>query len=290
LSKQVSEIAVDIDEIALAVLGWEGEARIRVTADDWETKEGKKSKIQYSYALSGTFRFNLEEWSTRYVYRDDEDTYASWLLLEIHCPPLGEPVYKGILTGTIREMRRRPLRVSEQGELGYSLPLVGPEQITARITAYDGIDVSRDERFKRRSKVLPVEVFSELAAEAFVPKVQAHAYTTSENMVVTIAGTVTPGTDQALAAAAKTIRWFNPERNQECKIPLPQIEVELLDKTGFILGHQSSVYGWSGCYPYRISAPRTARPSRCFLRWDEGLAGLSAPPAKVVVRIAERHG
>jgi hypothetical protein len=290
LSKQASEIAVDIDEIALAVLGWEGEARIRVTADDWETEEGGQSKVHYSYALSGTFRFNLEEWSTRYVYSDNEDTYASWLLLEIHCPPLGEPVYKEILTGTIREMRRRPLRVSEQGELGYSLPWVDPQQITARITAYDGTDVSRDERFERPSKALPVEVFNELATEAFVPEVQAHAYTTSENVAVTIAGTVIPGSDQALAAAAKTIRRFNPERDQECEIPLPQIEVELLDETGFILGHRSSVYGWSGCYPYRTGAPRTARPPRCFLRWDEGLADLSAPPVKVVVRIAERDG
>lgn len=142
MGKQIFEIDVEIDEVALAILGWEGKARMRVTADDWETEDPKSPKIHYSYALSATFRFNLEEWNTRYR-RSGEHDYTEWLLLEIRCQALGEPIYKEILTDHIRKVQRRPLRVSIQEDLGYSLPSVNPEQITARITAYDEIDVSQ---------------------------------------------------------------------------------------------------------------------------------------------------
>lgn len=284
MNKQVFEVPVEIDELALSVLGWEGEARLRISANIWEGDEGDPPDVTYSYALSGTFHFNEEDWTTRYT-SSSEYSYMNPLLLEIHCPPLGETFHETLFVGDKRDVQKRPLRVSEQGKLGYGLPLVAPERFQARITAFDGIDVFGDDGFEAFKTEVPVKIISELPVVPFTPTAKCRAYLSSEQIIIEMGGTIAVGSTSELEEASKALRYFGQEEDEQVDLPLPEIEVEILDATGFVLEDWEPDLGWF--YRYRSSVPRAARPPRWMVKTTSSLKSLSGVPAEVVVRFIE---
>ena len=284
MNKQVFEVPVEIDELALSVLGWEGEARLRISADIWEGDEGDPPEATYSYALSGTFHFNEEDWTTRYT-SSSEYSYMNPLLLEIDCPPLGETFHETLFVGDKRDVQKRPLRVSEKGELGYELPLVAPEKFKARITAFDGLEVFGDDGFEVLETEVPVKIVSELPVIPFTPTAKCRAYLSSEQIVIEMGGTIEVGSTSELEEASKALRYFGQEEDEEVDLPLPEIEVEILDATGFVLEDWEPDLGWF--YRYRSSVPRAARPPRWMVKTSSSLKSLSGVPAEVVVRFVE---
>ncbi|WP_126281957.1 hypothetical protein [Brachybacterium sp. EE-P12] len=281
--KKAFEVPVEIDLLGLSIVGWEGEARLRVTADDWETESSSSPKIAYSYALSGAFHFNEEDWNVRYR-RSREDSYVPSLLLEIHCPSLGESFYEEIATDELKKVRKRPLRVSKQGRLGYTLPSVDPSEFSARITAFDGLDAETRE-FCVARKEIPVETVSELDGDAFAPVVDVRAYLVDEYACFVASGSIRIGSREALAEKAAEDDWFDPSDDEEAELPLPDIEVEWVDSTGFVLEEGGAYLGWQ--YPYRRSTPIAQRPPRFFVKLETRLDDLSGIPTRAVARFVE---
>ncbi|WP_447925558.1 hypothetical protein [Georgenia muralis] len=277
MPKTTFDVPVEIDEIALDVLGWEGDARVRITAD-----AGSKSRTTYLCGLSATFRFSLEAWSVRY-HDSEPDDYPPSLLLEVNCPGLGEPLYREISTHAIRTLRT-PLRESASTTIGFGLPQVAPSQFRARITAYDALDAPyRLSSFQESRGELPAEVIDELGNAALIPRFAAlRAYTTKEEVVLVASGTIAGGSPEALAEAAGKLRWFDP-RDGSAELPMPAFRIEVLDETGFMLAEHEPRLGLH--YPYNVTSPITQRPARWFINWDEDLDEMTGTPAKVVLRV-----
>lgn len=274
---------VHVDELGLAVLGWECEARLRIEAEHGETfdrlRDTWRDGWTYHYTLSTTLIFSQEEWNTKFY----DERRPTPLLLEVNWANSPEPAHKRIDLGKFSEFQNGPKRISDREKFGFSTELLSPEDFSAQILGYDQVRVDGFHRYdlNNNTSALPTQVFNQQSGP-FVPEIQARAFIDGDTVIANVFGSMQVRNYSDLKKTVEADRWYRSEDDEIHEVNLPQIKIEIQDETGFLLSDISSNFRWF--YPFQASNSAALRPPRFFMHCSEDLARMAGTPTSIVVR------
>ncbi|WEV25875.1 hypothetical protein OYE22_12225 [Streptomyces sp. 71268] len=295
MGKKIEELDVQVDELALSLVGWQVEnVRARLVTESFDGTHFQE------IAVSGTARFLREDWTDRFS-ADEDDDYPPTLLLGLSPVERPEAVsYTPALLETIRKAGKRPVRFSQTSSTWETSQRVGPEQIALQVTSFDVGETDLDLTWPgTRSKPLPVELMDETVHEA----VRLRPTTCDATIVgakdeatlqVRVGGFAEFTTARELLTdlvAMEPWRGEAPEDESdvedECpfEVPLPALAVEVLDDSDFLLDkRETPLYGR---VPVGEGGAVPSRQPRWIVQLPFHLDDLSGKPTRVVVRVLD---
>jgi hypothetical protein len=111
VAKKVTEVPVEINELALSLLGWEvQDFRARVTTDQYEPD----GKCFHKLAISGVFRFNDADWVDCFSFSREYPTHP--VMLPSSPSISNRPAVCRLNAGAIK--KGRPVRIAAFYVLG----------------------------------------------------------------------------------------------------------------------------------------------------------------------------
>lgn len=295
MGKKIEELNVEVDELALSLVGWQVEnVRARLVTDSFDDTHFQE------IVVSGTARFLREDWSDRFS-RDEDDSYPPTLLLGLS--PVDRPelaVYTYALLETIRKAGKRPVRFSRSSSSWECSKPVKPEKIKLQVTSFDVSETDLDLAWpSAKTRPLPVELIDETAHEGVRLKLTACDATIvgkkrDASLQMRLGGFFEFGSAKELLAdlfAVESWRGDAPEDEHEIKaecpfeVPLPGLAVEVLDESDFLLDKREvSLYGR---IPVGEGAALPTRQPRWIAQFPFDLDELSGEPTRVVVRVLD---
>ncbi|WP_426569999.1 hypothetical protein [Streptomyces canus] len=295
MGKKIEEIDVEVDELALSLVGWQVEnVRARLVTDSFDDTHFQE------IVVSGTARFLQEDWVDRFS-RDKDDDYPPTLLLGLS--PVDQPEsvsYTHALLETIKKAGKRPVRFSKSSSTWECSKPVKPEKIRLQVTSFDLDETNLDLMWpSSKTKPLPVELIDETVHEAVRLKPTNCDATIfgkghDASLQVRISGFAEFGSAKELLTdlvAIESWRGDAPEDDHdvegECPFEalLPGITVEVLDATDFLLDkRETALYGR---IPVGKGAALPSRQPRWIAQFPFDLDDLSGKPARVVVRVLD---
>ncbi|MGW0186290.1 hypothetical protein ACWDV7_11115 [Streptomyces sp. NPDC003362] len=288
MGKKIEELQVEVDELALSLVGWQvDDVRARLVTQSFDDTHFQE------IAVSGTARFLAEDWTDRFS-RGEADDYPPTLLLGVSPVDRPEAVsYTHALLETIRKAGKRPVRFSHSSDTWECSKPVRPEQIRFQVTSFDLADTNLDLGWPTgKTKPLPVEVIDETAHDAvrLKPAVCDAAVVGKKrdaSVQVRLGGFAEFGSAQDLwSVLAATEPWRDEDDREEAfETPLPGVVVEVLDDTGFLLDKRDSYLG--GFVPVAEGGRLPARQPRWVAQYSFGVHDLAGDPARVVVRLLD---
>ena len=276
MAKKVIEIPVEVDELSLLRRGWRAvEARARVTSDNnWHT-----------LALSTTFEFSKHDWSCRYK---DED-WLSPIILELSSRTLGETRYVDLLVSDPSRIRDGKVRSSSSDTIVYDRQAIGPNDLTLKLMSFDAADApGRISPLPKRVQTLAVEFEEESSIlEVLDIELDVDAFIGGDDdqseVIVSIRG------QSKLEPYAKlvdyTARKDEWRERGEYEIRLPDIEIDILDDTDFLLARLEAYHGLESAGTSDADVPN--RPAEWLDYLTTGMDELAGEPSKIVVRLVD---
>lgn len=279
MANRFVDIPVNVDEDALSRRGWRAvDARARLVTDNW-------SKLSVSVALE----FSDELWNSRFV---DPRLTMSPVVVEVSSSTLGDTVYASmanrwdetsLVAGDIRD--------SVSGTLAYNDSPIRASDVCLKLTSFDAADVSfgiRPLLAARRN--LDVE-FRDSAADldAMELEIDVDAYIgaevdSDEEVTVCVRGKAIMASYANLVEV--TARRVEGHDDGEFEIKLPDIEIDIMDSTDFLLKRESCVHYMEVSGLQEADVPARAAEWVDFVRVSaEDLAG---EPSKVIVRLVNK--
>ncbi|WP_406008385.1 hypothetical protein OG440_21335 [Streptomyces sp. NBC_00637] len=295
MGKKVEELEVEVDELALSLVGWQVEnVRARLVTDSFGGEHFQE------IVVSGTARFLREDWSDRFT-RDEDDDFPPTLLLGLS--PVDRPElisYTHALLETIKKAGKRPVRFSKSSSTWSCSKPVKPESIRLQMSAFDLEETDLDLTWpSSKTKPLPVELIDETVHEAvrLKPTTCDAAIVGKKHdasLQIRLGGFAEFGSAKELLAdfvAMESWRDDDPDVEYdveaECpfEVSMPGITVEVLDGTDFLLDKREvSLYGR---VPVGEGATLPSRHPRWIAQCSFDLDELSGEPTRVVVRVLD---
>lgn len=243
MAKKVSEVPVEINELALSLLGWEvQDFRARVTTEQYSSGGSCFHKL----AVSGVFRFNDADWVDCFSHSRE---YPMRPIMMVSSPALSNrPAFCRLWVRDIKQ--GRPLRVAEDDWFINTNRPIDHGDLRIEVTAVDSIESYNGiSRIPLQPTEIPIELVDESTPsnvcltfdqlEAFAHRKEDED--DAQRGLIRAAGRVTFGTpDKLLADWVST--WRNPPHTTPtvaAKAPFsrdaPNLMFDVLDDTGFIL-------------------------------------------------------
>lgn len=278
MPKRIVDVPVHVDESALLQRGWHAvEARARVTTDTWS-----------NVAVSLTLEFLQDHWTSRFV---DPRLWVSPVVLEVSSKTQGETIYVASSHWDIDSVGGRAVRDSISGTISYSDFPIKASDLYLRLTSFDAADVGVGIRpLPRIARRLDIQ-FEESATDLAVLDLEldVDAYVTEEDdsdgdVVVYVRGMATLADYGKLVEA--TVRRDEGHEEGEFEIKLPDVQVDVLDDTDFLLSRLTGTHYMevNGSCPNDV--PKRAAEWVDFLTaYSQDLPG---DPSSVVVRLVDR--
>jgi hypothetical protein len=275
MAKEITDIPVEVDELSLLRRGWRAvEARARVTSDMWHT-----------LALSTTFEFSEQDWSVRYT---DAERFSP-VVLELSSPTLGETRYANLFLPDASELRGGKVRSSVSDTIAYDLPKISASDLNLRLMSFDDVDVNGGiSPLPKLVRTLPVEFEEEASAlDAFDIDLDVDAYIggtdDQHEVIVCVRGQLTMGPYAKLVAVtAQRDEWRD---EGEFEIPLPNVEIDVLDDTDFLLTRLDAYHLLRAAGSSERDVPN--RPAEWLDYLTTGVDDLAGEPSKIIVRLVD---
>lgn len=288
-------VAVQLDEIALSLLGWElVDLRARVAVSPLGS-----TTYTNLLAAAGELRFHPDDWRDRF---DDEDMSPSdylppilWQLRSAQHGPLMS--YQQLLhRPKVKEMRA-PKAISSSTQQWLSRSAPDPDDLSLWVTAVDWeeIDGWRSEPSVQWAG-LPVELVDQTTLCGIQTNVRelTARIRDDEEVEVSLWAQFTLGTAEQLLADAIGSDEFHGDphapvgKQEDYKVQTPDVTIDLYDETGFLLNSRTlSNYRWVGVKEGGI-VPRRS-PTMAAVAGTR-LNDLIAAPHRVVVRLTDPTG
>lgn len=295
MGKKIEEIDVEVDELALSLVGWQVEnVRARLVTDSFDDTHFQE------IVVSGTARFLREDWADRFS-RDRDDDFPPTLLLGLSPVDRPEAVsYTHALLETIKKAGKRPVRFSKSSRTWECSKPVKSGNIRLQVTSFDLEEANLDLTWpSSKTRQLPVELIDETVHEAVRLKPTTCDATIfgkkdDASLQVRLSGFAEFGSAKDLLTdlvAIESWRGDAPEDDDdvesECPFEalLPGITIEVLDSTDFLLDkRETSLYGR---IPVGKGAKLPSRQPRWVAQFPFDVSDLSGEPARVVVRVLD---
>lgn len=290
MTKKFTEVQVQVDELALSILGWEvQDFRARATS----TPGYDRGEWDHNLAISGVFRFNDYDWTDRFGRRPPSP------VMTLRSPVLSD--WPGILSLDVKTPKSGgSARVSANCQFLESDRAIDHSDLRIELTGYDSIDISDfpDALIPLDVKAIASDVVDESTTQgARIEIDQLDAFThhrycrdQSERYgEVRMSGRVVFGSREELLADY-TSGW-PPESGGRIKVKdrapfetgVPNVVFEILDDTGFLL---EQINGRISIYvPVDENGRTPARTPRWLIDsffWPDSY---SATPTRVIARI-----
>jgi hypothetical protein len=275
VAKKIVDIPVDVDEPSLLRRGWRAvEARGRVTSDMWHT-----------LALSTTFEFSKRDWSARYT---DADRLAP-VVLQLSSPTLGETRYANLFLSDPGQVRGGKIRSSMSDTITYDLPELRASDLQLKLLSFDDVDVSgRISPLPNLIRTLSAEFEeSSTSLDAFDIDLDVDAYIGGSDedneVIVCVRGQLAPASYAKLVeVTARRDEWRD---EGEFDISLPNVEVDVLDDTDFLLTRLDAYHLMKLEGSAEQDVPN--RPAEWLDYLTTGVDELAGEPSKVIVRLID---
>ena len=232
MPKTVTDVPVTVDEYSMSVRGWYVvDARARLTYDMW-----------HCLSISVDLQFIKENWTNRYKDRD----WLSPVLIEISSPSLGETRYVDLTLHDPKQLRGGKARESVSGSFAYDVPKIGAEDIAVRLVSFDAADVPNSlYPLERVARSVPLEIVDETSEpEASKLTSNGRAFVTAgdecSGVVVVLSGETTLAPYQQLVEITAKREGREPDKTFE--YVLPDLEIDVLDETDFLLTEARSIW------------------------------------------------
>lgn len=286
--ERVSDVKVEVNELALSLLGWEVEDfRARVTSDEWDDGE-----CFHKLAVSGVFRFNEGDWTDCFSYSREYPRYPVMLLSS---PALTD---KPAITTFWCEPKKGRARVSKNEMFIPSLRRIDHSDLRIEITAYDSCDASNGiANLPLRPQEIPIEFEDETTFSSVrLSFDQMTAFTYGDDDrdyhlghgLIRASGRVLFGSPEELLAD-----WVSTWRGDIRKTPTvqdkapfsrpaPNLIFDILDESGFLLEQGRGEVGIR--IPVNDAGRTPSRNPSWLVDYTFNTEDFSAPPSRVIVR------
>lgn len=294
MDKKVTEVPVEINELALSLLGWEvQDFRARVTTEQYESD----GKCFHKLAVSGVFRFNDADWGDCFSYSRDYPTHPIMLLSS---PSISNrPAVCRLYAGGIK--KGRPVRVADDDWFINTYSPIDHGDLQIELTAYDSVHSDNGiSDIPLQMTQIPIELVDEsdpssvrLAfdqIEAFTHRKFGDQDDTRLGLIRAV-GRVTFGTPEELLADWVST-WRQPPRTTPTvadKAPFsrgtPTVTFDILDDTGFLLEQIRGDIDITVHVDERGHGPSRAPRWLLDLKFDPD--DYSAPPSRIIGRLED---
>ncbi len=295
MAEKFSEVEVEINELALSLLGWEvQDFRARVTTEQFMSGGSFSHKL----AISGVFRFNGDDWTDCFSYSREYPVRPAMLLSS---PKLSAwPAITELSLGQPKE--GRPARLSRNEYFVHTYGAIDHSDLRIEITGYDSIVAgSQIGYIPLGVKELPLEVEDETTLSSIkltFDQLAAFTHRDDDNSggderygQVRASGRVTFGSaEEILADWVSTRRGENrtaPTVLSEAPFtrPAPNLVFDILDDTGFLLEEISGrIYIR---IPVDANGHTPSRAPRWLVDCSFYPGNYSAPPSRVIARVGD---
>ena len=294
MAKKVTEVPVEINELALSILGWEvQDFRARVATDQHRSDGNCFHKL----AVSGVFRFNDADWVDCFSFSREYPTHPIMLLSS---PSLStRPAICRLNAGAIN--KSRPVRVADDDWFINTYRPIDHGDLRIELTGYDSVESSSGITYiPLVEEELPIELVDESGASSVrVTFDQLEAFThrkqdddEARHGLIRAAGRVTFGTPEELLADWVST-WRKPVTTTPtvaAKAPFSRstqhLMFDILDDTGFLL---EQIRGDININVHVDERGRTpSRAPRWLVNLDFDPDDYSAPISRIVARIEDR--
>ncbi|WP_457190931.1 hypothetical protein [Nocardioides sp. P5_E3] len=286
--KTVEDVRVEVDGLALAIRGWQvEEMRARLV-----TQARGDGEFRQQVVVAGRLRFQPEQWSDRFA----PDEWASIPLLALSLA--GAPSsHRPLLIETALDAGKRPRGVSEASTPWYCRVPLTSADFTLLVTAYDWQEIdSRLELPTTDNVTLPVEVIDETSRDAIRLRpriVTGHVCggDDGDELRVVVEGTAEFGNVAELLATYldDEAAHRDPDSTLEAVAPFevaaPELEIEVLDETGFLLERREHTFYGYVAVGKAGSLPR--RQPQWIAEMSGALNAYAGVPARLIVRIVD---
>jgi hypothetical protein len=292
--KTVSEVPVEINELALSLLGWEvQDFRARVTTEQHRSGGNCFHKL----AVSGVFRFNDADWVDCFSHSRE---YPTRPIMVVSSPALSNRPAIGRLW--VRDIKQaRPLRMAEDDWFINTHRPIDHADLRIEVTAYDSVESYNGITcIPLQATQIQVELVDESTPssvrltfdqlEAFTHRKQDED--DARHGLICAAGRVTFGTPEELLADWVST-WRNPPTTSPtvaAKAPFsrdaPELMFDVLDHTGFMLEQLRGDIDITVHVDKHGGAP--SRAPRWLVNLDFDPDDYSAPVSRIVARIEDR--
>ncbi|KAA1419216.1 hypothetical protein F0U44_12260 [Nocardioides humilatus] len=287
MSKKALPLAIEIDEAALSVLGWEvANCAVRMKVDDY-------GDCAYSeISLSAELRFHPDSWAVRHSGTDYVPNVV-WQLRSQTAGPISNYAYVTIAE-TLKGVRA-PKLLSEKSHHWETKKRPKADDLYIWIGAFDWTDLPTGLQPGRKWKNVPVEVMDHttLRGVRTEPTEVVARIRDKEELEVMIQSVHPLGTgDELMAAAAAHSEWQldtdKPlERQDDFQVTRPDMLIQVFDNTGFLLDESHSseeevTVAKGGVVPRRSATSVFG----CSFYLDD----LAGKPARVVIRLTDPVG
>jgi hypothetical protein len=296
--KKTEAIDVNIDELALSLVGWQVEvAQARLITEDRGT-----AQLTQQLAVSCTLRFISEDWTDRFVGSDD-DSYAPEVYLTVNRrdSPAPSSNFKWVVLEKIKEATKGLIRVSAKSDSWPCETPLAAKDIDLRLTAYDFCEISNEyinsqlELPSATTTHLEIIVLDETRDGSFRSNVTvANAYVSkgdySSTLILHTEGTFEFGSAEDLLKLHRHGRdaighVLTLKEAAPFKVAVPKISFEVLDNTEFLLDVRTLRFHGYIQVDDQGNFPR--RPPRWVGRNVINMNKLPGDPSRVVVRISD---
>lgn len=294
VSKTVTEVPVELNELALSLLGWEvQDFRARVSTEQHKTGGSCFHKI----AISGVFRFNDADWVDCFSYSRE---YPNHPVMLLSSPAISDqPAVCRLYVGDIKQ--GRPLRIAEDDWFIHTYRPIDHTDLRIEVTAYDAVASYNGIAYiPLVEEPIAIELADESTPSSVrltVDRLEAFQHRKDDDDegrygLIVASGRVIYGTPEELLADW-VATWQRPARTTPTvadKAPFsrqtPRLTFDVLDDTGFMLEQLR------GDVDITIHVDEHGKtPSRA-PRWLVNLAfdpdDYSAPVSRIVARIEDR--
>jgi hypothetical protein len=297
--KTTEELSVEIDDLSLSLVGWQVEdirARL-VTGPHWD------SGYKHEVVVSGTLRFLPEDWTDRFAY----EGYVSLPLITLsRKDPSGPTSFITIDEVDLKTASRRSVRLSMKSDEWRDASRCTASDVKVGITAYDLEEVyleyanSRLDMCPRDVTELPVDIVDETTYGSIRPKSTIATARLRRGMErydddsgdvrVHLEGLFEFGSADELLTDFVSSDPSNEHRVKDkdkypIEVSLPNVEVEVLDGTGFLLGKKK--ISFLGRVRVAESGGLPGRHPRWLAYVGELLEDYAGEPARVLARFVD---
>jgi hypothetical protein len=293
MSEQVSEINVEVNELALSLLGWEvQDFRARATSTQYKTGGSCYHKL----AISGVFRYNEADWTDCFSYSRDHPRHPVMLL---SAPALSDkPSITALWTAL---SKKGTARVSDNDWFIPSYRPIDHSDLRVEITAYDSVEAhNRIAYIPLGVKEIPIEVEDETtfsSTRLTFDQMTAFTYGDDDDGdhagkgLIRASGRVTFGSpEELLEDWVSTWRYEirkppTVQNKAPFARPVPNLAFDILDETGFLLEQGRGEIGIS--IPVNETGQTPSRNPTWLVDYGFQLRDFTAPPSRIIVRIED---
>lgn len=291
--KTVSEVPVQINELALSLLGWEvQDFRARVVTEAYDDGD-----CFHKLAVSGVFRFNDGDWVDCFSFSREYPEHPVMLLSSpsISRHPAICPLRLGDIT------KRGPLRMADDDFFVNTYRPINHADLRIELTAYDSVTSwSGITHIPLVEEVIPVQLVDESGpshVQLTFDQLEAFKHRKGDkddgrHGLIRAAGRVTFGTPEELLADWVST-WRKPATTPPTvasKAPFsryaPDLMFDVLDDTGFLLEQLGGKISVTVHVDERGRTP--SRAPRWAVNLDFDPDDYSAPVSRIVARVEDR--